>query len=82
MKGQLSAEMLILIVVVMAVVAIVAGQMMGTAKDMSGNISDQTARIGLMASESMKSDEGGFCIEPEDCMDGLKCLEHRCEKEK
>jgi len=78
MKGQLSAEMLILIVVVMAVVAIAASQMMGTAKDMSGNISEQTNRIGLMASESMKSGEGGFCINESDCMDGLTCPEHRC----
>lgn len=79
MKGQLSAEMLILIVVVMAVVSIAASQMMGTAKDMSGNISNQTLRIGLMASESMKSNEGGFCIYDYDCMDGLECPNHRCE---
>jgi len=79
MKGQLSAEMLILMVVVMAVIAIAAGQMMGTAKETSAAISSQTDRIGLMASESIKSAEGGFCIYEYDCMEGLSCSEHRCE---
>jgi hypothetical protein len=78
MKGQLSAEMLILIVVVLAVVAIAAGQIMGTAKSASATIGNQTGRIGMMASESIKSAEGGFCIEDSDCMDSLSCDAHRC----
>ena len=78
MKGQLSAEMLILVVVVLAVVAIAAGQMMGTAKSASETIGNQTDRLNAMASESIKSAEGGFCIEDSDCMEGLGCQAHRC----
>lgn len=78
MKGQLSAEMLVMIVVVMAILSIAASQMMGSAKSTSEAISNQTRYIGMMASESIKSAEGGFCIEPADCMEGLECNGQRC----
>ncbi|MCI0503473.1 hypothetical protein L0Y65_02060 [Candidatus Micrarchaeota archaeon] len=79
MKGQLSAEMLVLVVVVMAVIAIAANQLMGTAKETSATIGNQTERINRMASEAIKSPEGGFCIESSDCMEGLSCgEENRC----
>jgi hypothetical protein len=73
MKGQLSAEMLIMLVVVLAVVAIAATQIMGSAKETSEGIRNQTGRINLLASEAIKSDEGGYCISEEDCRDGLIC---------
>ncbi len=78
MKGQLSAEMLILIVVVLAVVAIAATQMLGTAKETQKGIGEQTKRIGQMAAESVKSEEGGYCAAPEDCREGLGCEAYRC----
>ena len=78
MKGQLSAEMLILIVVVLAVVAIAATQLMGSAKETSKNIQNQSNRINLMTSEAVKSAEGEYCMYDEDCREGLRCQEYRC----
>ncbi|MFH0884100.1 MAG: hypothetical protein V1861_00130 [Candidatus Micrarchaeota archaeon] len=78
MKGQLSAEMLILIVVVLAVVAIAATQMMGTAKETQKGIGEQTKRISQMAAESVKSEEGDYCTESTDCREGLSCEAYRC----
>lgn len=78
MKGQLSAEMLILIVVVLAVVAIAARQMMGTAKETQESIGQQTQKISAIAADTMKSDEGDFCSVPEDCREGLSCDSYRC----
>jgi len=78
MKGQLSAEMLILIVVVMAIVAIVSVQLIGTAKETSGNIEKQTERLNQMTADAIKSPEGGYCIEDEDCESSLTCESFRC----
>jgi hypothetical protein len=78
MRGQLSAEMLILIVVVMAIVAIASTQLIGAAKETSGSIGKQTERLNDLASEAVKSPEGGFCVEDEDCERGLGCEGYRC----
>ncbi len=78
MKGQLSAEMLVMIVVVLAVVAIAASQLLGSAKQTGAGIRNETERIGRMAAESMKSAEGEYCIYPEDCVQGLSCSDYRC----
>lgn len=78
MKGQLSAEMLILIVVIMAIVAIAASQLMGTAKDTGENIKNQTKRMNLLTAEAIKGQEGAFCIDDEDCAEGLGCDDNRC----
>jgi archaellum component FlaG (FlaF/FlaG flagellin family) len=45
MRGQLSAEMLILIVVVLAIVAIAASQLLNTAKQTAGNINESAGTI-------------------------------------
>jgi len=80
MKGQLSAEMLILIAVILAVVGIAASQMIGTAKSTSANIRNESDHINSLASEAIKSPRGGYCFEDEDCEDGLSCddLAHAC----
>ncbi|MBD3210367.1 class III signal peptide-containing protein [Candidatus Micrarchaeota archaeon] len=78
MKGQLSAEMLILIVVVLAVVAIASVQLIGTAKETSENIGKHTDRLNQLTSEAVKSPEGGFCTDDEDCEKGMGCEEYRC----
>ena len=70
--------MLILIVVVLAVVAIAANQLMGSAKQTSKNIQNQTDRLTFMTAESIKSAEGEYCIYDEDCREGLICQEYRC----
>ncbi|MFA5077039.1 MAG: class III signal peptide-containing protein [Candidatus Micrarchaeia archaeon] len=45
MKGQLSAEMIILLAVVLAVVAIVAIQLTNTAQNASGAVENQSNKI-------------------------------------
>ncbi len=67
-----------MIVVVLAVVAIAATQMMGTAKETQKSIGEQTKKIGQMASESMKSEEGDYCTDSADCRDGRGCEGYRC----
>ena len=79
MRGQLSAEMLTMMVVVLAVVAIAASQIMGSAKETGKGIKEQTERINLISSEAIKSDEGGFCrTDGEDCREGLACEDNVC----
>ena len=78
MKGQLSAEMLILIVVVLAIVGIAAVQLMSTAKETSQNMQNQTERINAMTTEAMKSREGEACVMDDDCTEGLACEGYRC----
>jgi len=70
--------MLILIVVVLAVVAIAANQLMGSAKETSKNIQNQTDRLNIMTAESVKSAEGEYCIYDDDCREGLSCQNYRC----
>ncbi len=80
MKGQLSAEMLILIAVILAVVAIVAIQILGAAKQTGEKIGNQTDRLDRMTDEAIKAPEGGFCLEEDEdpCQQGLRCVDNRC----
>lgn len=78
MKGQLSAEMLILIVVVMAVVGIAAIQLISSGQEASENIGDQTDHLNEMAKESIKSKAGQFCIDGDDCRSG-SCSDNTCD---
>ncbi|MBU0527396.1 hypothetical protein KKE92_02860 [Candidatus Micrarchaeota archaeon] len=79
MKGQLSAEMLILMVVILAIVALASVQLIGSAKETSENIGSQSKKLNNMINDEIKSPEGGFCFEDEDCQDGLGCTEKRCQ---
>ncbi len=78
MKGQLSAEMLILLVVLVAVVGLVAAQMLGAAKKSGETISQKTDEILEKASGGVKGEEGAFCIDDSDCAEGLSCSDNRC----
>ena len=78
MKGQLSAEMLILIVVVLAIVGIAAVQLMSTAKETGQNMQNQTERLNTMTAEAMKSRDGEACVSDDDCVEGLACQSYRC----
>lgn len=81
MKGQLSAEMLILIVVVLAVVALVASQLMKTGQTASGNIENQSDTLFWKSGQEVKSGEGEACrIDKDDCKEGLTCINNKCEK--
>ncbi len=76
MKGQLSAEMLILLVVIVSIVALVATQLIGSAKETSSAISEKT-EILLEKTDMAKSDLGQFCVEDSDCATG-RCISNRC----
>lgn len=70
MRGQLSAEMLILIAVVIAVVAIAASRLITTARNSSDNVGQQGGEISQMANQSLKGKSGDFCTEPTQCLSG------------
>jgi len=78
MKGQLSAEMLILIVVVLAVVAIVATQMINTAQKGSEKIESQSNSILEKTEVVVKAKKGDFCVEPKDCATN-NCFANSCD---
>jgi hypothetical protein len=77
MKGQLSAEMLILIVVILAVVAIVANQLIGTAQKTSASIGTQSTAILDKTNEAVKAKPGDFCVKSDDCTSG-RCSDNVC----
>lgn len=79
MRGQLSAEMLVLMVVILGVVALAASQVIGSAKETSEGIGNHTKKLNAMAEDAMKSPSGAFCFDENDCQHGLKCPNNRCE---
>lgn len=79
MKGQLSAEMLLLIVVILAIVAIAATQLIGSAKHTSKTINDQTNKIIQKANNSMLGQVNDVCVNNEDCRSRLTCQSGVCK---
>ena len=77
MRGQLSAEMLIMLVVILAIVTIAATQLIGSAKETGENIGKQTEKLNAMTNDALKSENGDFCIVDDDCAGG-SCEENRC----
>ncbi|MEM4366773.1 MAG: hypothetical protein QW035_01425 [Candidatus Anstonellales archaeon] len=77
-KGQVSAEMLLVLVVVVAVVAIVATQLIGSAKETGAKVSNMTEKVIDKAEGSLAVGPGGYCIENSDCQSGI-CKENRCD---
>ncbi|MBI5223564.1 hypothetical protein HY990_04020 [Candidatus Micrarchaeota archaeon] len=78
MKGQLSAEMMILIVVIISLIAIVAIQLLSSAKESSSNFQSQSDRLSNITSNAVRSDLDGPCLENDDCKIGLMCVRSRC----
>jgi len=74
MRGQLSAEMLILITVVLAIVAIAASQLLTTAEETATGINKSSQTLSGMVT---------VCDETEDCPAGYSCNvdEHECVKD-
>jgi len=70
LRGQLSAEMMILIVVVLAIVAIAATQLMNAAQDSAGQIENQTGQLYDKTSDAMKAGPGEVCFDDDDCRSG------------
>ncbi len=70
MRGQLSAEMIILLLVILAIVAIAANNLINTSKMAGSTFSNKT--------EKMISNLNEMCITDEDC-NGGKCVNGRCQ---
>ncbi|MFA5050211.1 MAG: class III signal peptide-containing protein [Candidatus Micrarchaeia archaeon] len=77
MKGQLSAEMLVLIAVILAIVAIVSYQLISTAQKGSEKIESQADSIFDSAKELSKAKEGQYCVSDEQCLSGM-CFDNKC----
>ncbi len=71
-KGQLSAEMLILLAVILAVAAIVALQLLNSAKTTSNVVSGQ-ANATISAACSSNPVAGCPCKSDSDCASGYTC---------
>ena len=80
MRGQISAEMLIILAIVIAIAVVLASQLLNTSKSMSANINESTTTIGSQT-EALK--EGMYCRtdHSEDCGDTSKwdCVSNACE---
>ena len=78
-KGQLSAEMLVVMVVILGLAVLLASTMMGSAKKVADKIEQKTDSL-LEASDSGKSAPGYSCTEDSQCQSGScdsytgKCL--------
>ena len=73
MKGQLSAEMLVLIAVVIAVVAIAATQLIKSAEKSSNEIDKRSDDVLATTEKAMKSRKGESCNNDDSCAEGLTC---------
>lgn len=76
-KGQLSAEMLILIAVVLAVIALVSTQLLTTAQKTSAKIDSQSNSILEKTEQAVKAKQGAFCIKDTECLSD-SCNENSC----
>ncbi|MCX8174680.1 MAG: hypothetical protein N3E51_00540 [Candidatus Micrarchaeota archaeon] len=70
MKGQLSAEMLILLVIVLGLAIIVASTMMQSASKASEKIEQKTQAVIEKAEGGAKGSAGSPCYSNEDCSSG------------
>ena len=78
MKGQVSAEMLILLAVVVAIVAIAASYLMDVGRTAGESVQNQSSDILSDAEELSKGDVGDPCVDSEDCKSGSCGPENRC----
>ncbi len=69
MKGQISAEMLIILVILIGIAIIVASQLLSTANQAAGEIDKKTGEI---------FDLTKSCAEDSDCDAGLTCKNRIC----
>jgi uncharacterized protein (UPF0333 family) len=70
MRGQISVEMILLVVIILAIVALVASNFMGTAEKATGKFSNM--------SESVFSKAGEYCLTDSDCESG-HCVNGKCQ---
>ncbi len=77
-KGQLSAEMLLLIVVIIAIIGIAATQLLGSSKNASETIKNSSNLIVEDSSRSLLRGPGEPCSVDNIC-ESNRCLEGKCE---
>ena len=77
MKGQISAEMLIILAIVIAVAVVLASQLLKSTKTMSKSINESTSTIERQT-EALK--EGMYCERDSDCGPGMKCENNVCKR--
>lgn len=82
MRGQLSAEMLILLAVLLAIALLVASQLLKTANTASSKI-DQNSQAVFDKSDAAiaasKGNSGDYCVLDSDCKSGIcSSPEGRC----
>ena len=67
MRGQVSAEMLILLAVVIAIVALAATYLMSVGESAGESVEEQSAVVLHKSHASILGDNGDPCIVNEDC---------------
>ncbi len=75
MKGQLSAEMLIILAVVLAVALLLASEMMKSAGTATGNVENKT---GAIFNKTNVGGVGDYCTDDSGCAGTLKCVNNKC----
>ncbi|MCC7552206.1 class III signal peptide-containing protein [Candidatus Micrarchaeota archaeon] len=79
MKGQISAEMLIILAIVLAVAVFLAVQLMGMTEKFGDTI-NQTSKV--LDCQTAGLIQGSFCFDDVDCGDGnpstWKCENSKC----
>ncbi len=79
MKGQISAEMLIILAIVLAVAVFLAVQLMGMTEKFGENI-NQTGKV--LDCQTAGLIQGSFCFNVSDCGNGddtmWECTESKC----
>jgi len=78
MRGQVSAEMLILLAVVIAIVALAATYLMDLGKNAGESVQEQSTIVLHQSEASVLGDSGDPCIEGTDCKSG-SCPDHTCK---
>ena len=80
MRGQMSAEMLILIVVILAIVALVASQLTKTAEKTGASLENQSDIMNKRAQDAVKAKRGEFCSEDNQCLPGpCDKINYKCQ---
>ena len=72
MRGQISAEMLILLAVVLAIVALAAAYLMDVGKKAGGEVEERTEEI-------LEGSSGGAGAVGSECSSGDDCISGECE---
>lgn len=78
MKGQVSAEMLILLAVVIAIVALAATYLMDLGKSAGESVQEQSTDVLSDVKELSKGDAGDPCVDGDDCKSGSCGSDNRC----